>query len=73
MNFSLSQWGVSDYSAAMLKELLKVCEEKGYVKPAVYQGQYNPICRKAEPELFPLLKANNIVYNAYRFVLTPLL
>lgn len=35
------------------------------MKPSVYQGQYNIICRGFETEIFPLLRAHNIAFNAY--------
>jgi aflatoxin B1 aldehyde reductase len=57
---------VSNYKADTLKELLAICEEKGYVKPTVYQGMYNVLCRHADSKLFPLLREHGIVYNVYR-------
>jgi len=57
---------VSNYLASTLKELLAVCEENGFVKPTVYQGMYNVLCRHADTKLFPLLKEHGIAYNVYR-------
>lgn len=51
----------------MLEEFLAICEEKAYVKPSVYQGQYNLLCRNIEKSLFPTLRKHNIVFNAYRY------
>ena len=53
----------------MVEEWLRISSEKGYIKPTVYQGQYNLICRSYEDTLFPLLRANNIKFNAFRSVL----
>lgn len=50
----------------MVEEWLKISDEKGYVKPTVYQGQYNLFCRTLEDALFPILRANAIKFNAYR-------
>jgi len=58
-------WGVSNYQASTLKELLAVCEKKGFVKPTVYQGMYNVLCRHADKKLFPILKDHGIAYNVY--------
>jgi aflatoxin B1 aldehyde reductase len=58
-------WGVSNYRASTLKELLAVCDEKGFVKPTVYQGMYNVLSRHADTLLFPILKEHGITYNVY--------
>ena len=60
------RFGLSNYSAAEVQSFIDVCEEKGYVKPSVYQGHYNPIVRGGEKELFPLLRKHNIAFYAYR-------
>lgn len=57
--------GVSNISADMLREWLQVAEKEGYVKPSVYQGQYNLLCRSYEESLFPLLRENGITFAGY--------
>jgi len=47
---------------------LRVCTEKGYVKPTVYQGDYSLVNRGAEKHLFPLLREHGIAYNAFRVI-----
>ena len=59
------RFGLSNYSAAEVVEILKICEKEGFVKPSVYQGQYNALCRRGEEQLFPTLRANNIAFYAY--------
>lgn len=49
----------------MLKSFIDICEEKGYVKPTVYQGQYNLVCRGPEKKLLPFLRAHGMAFNAY--------
>jgi len=44
---------------------IAVCEQKGYVKPSYYQGQYNAICRNHEKDLIPLLRQHQMSYIAY--------
>ena len=39
--------------------MLRVCRERGFVLPTVYQGNYNAVGRLAETELFPILRENN--------------
>lgn len=50
------RFGLSNYTVEEVEEILKICEENNYVKPSVYQGQYNPICRSAEDRLFTVLR-----------------
>ncbi|KAJ6003796.1 hypothetical protein N7540_013096 [Penicillium herquei] len=59
------KFGVSNFSAEQVAELVAVCEANGYIKPSVFQGSYNLIDREIEQSLFPLLRKHNIVFNAY--------
>lgn len=61
-------FGLSNYTAAEVQKFLDICEEKGYVKPSVYEGHYNAIFRSGEKELFPLLRKHNIPFYGYRYV-----
>lgn len=47
-----------------MKEWIEIATEKGYIRPTVYQGQYNIFCRHYEKELFPLLKELGIKFIA---------
>lgn len=49
----------------MLEEWLHIADEKGLVKPTVYQGQYNLLCRTYETTLLPLLRKHNISFVAF--------
>lgn len=60
------RWGLSNYSAAEVQKFLDICQEKGYVKPSVYEGHYNAIFRGAEEELFPVLRKHGMSYLGYR-------
>ena len=59
-------FGLSNYTAAEVEEILRICEEGGFQKPTVYQGQYNAIVRSGEKELFPLLRKHGIAFYAWR-------
>ncbi|KAK4061462.1 hypothetical protein M431DRAFT_20467 [Trichoderma harzianum CBS 226.95] len=59
------RFGLSNYTAAEVEQFLKISEERGFVKPTVYQGQYNPVVRTGEKELFPLLHKHNIAFYAW--------
>ena len=58
------EWGLSNFSLGQCQEVIRICEEKGYKKPSVYQGMYNIICRKVE-ELFPFLEEHDMSFWAY--------
>jgi aflatoxin B1 aldehyde reductase len=44
----------------MLKSWLQVCEEKGCIKPSVFQGQYNLLCRSYEQSHLEFLRKHDI-------------
>lgn len=60
------RFGLSNYTEAEVQQFLDICEDKGYVKPSVYQGHYNPVVRGGEKELFPLLRKHNMSFFAFR-------
>ncbi|KAK5172665.1 uncharacterized protein LTR77_002785 [Saxophila tyrrhenica] len=57
--------GLSNYAAHEVEQIVKICEEKEFCKPSVYQGQYNPIVRSGEKELFPMLRKHGIAFYAW--------
>lgn len=57
--------GVSNLSAEYMSEWIQIAEWEGYVKPSVYQGQYNLLCRSLEETLFPLLRGHGISFAGY--------
>lgn len=57
--------GLSNHTVAQVEEVLRVCRERGFVAPTVYQGNYNAVARLPEAELFPLLRAHGIAFYAY--------
>ncbi|OTB16244.1 hypothetical protein K445DRAFT_317223 [Daldinia sp. EC12] len=57
--------GISNFPLDTLKSFVEICEKEGYVKPSVYQGQYNLICRGPEKDLIPFLREHNMTFNAY--------
>ncbi|EIW65256.1 Aldo/keto reductase [Trametes versicolor FP-101664 SS1] len=59
------RFGISNYMSWEVAEIVGICEAKGYVKPAVYQGIYNAIHRKVEPELFPCLRKFGIAFYEF--------
>ncbi|KAH8814837.1 NADP-dependent oxidoreductase domain-containing protein [Xylogone sp. PMI_703] len=59
------KFGLSNYTADEVEKILSICEERGFVKPSVYQGQYNPIVRGGEKELFPVLRKHGMAFYAW--------
>ncbi|KAI3587998.1 NADP-dependent oxidoreductase domain-containing protein [Fusarium oxysporum f. sp. albedinis] len=58
-------WGISKHTAQEVETIVKICQEHDFVKPSVYQGEYNPIARSAEKELFPILRRHGIAFYAF--------
>ncbi|TEY45518.1 hypothetical protein BOTCAL_0330g00090 [Botryotinia calthae] len=63
---SFKRLGVSNFSPKLLQEFIQVCEENDFVKPSVYQGDYNLITRRMEKELLPILRVHSISFFAFR-------
>ncbi|KAF9176698.1 hypothetical protein BGZ50_009812, partial [Haplosporangium sp. Z 11] len=59
------RFGLSNFMAWQVALIYQLCKQNGYVLPTVYQGMYNAITRDVVRELFPCLKALNIVFYAY--------
>ncbi|KAI1127658.1 Aldo/keto reductase [Nemania abortiva] len=56
--------GVSNFPLDMLADFIDVCEREGYVKPTVYQGNYNLLSRDHE-KIFPTLRRYGIRFDAH--------
>ena len=70
------RFGISNYMFWEVAEIVGICRSNGWVQPTVYQGMYNAIQRKVEPELFPCLRKFGIAFyefnpRASRFVAVP--
>ncbi|ETI27209.1 hypothetical protein G647_09892 [Cladophialophora carrionii CBS 160.54] len=59
------RFGLSNYSPADVQKVYDIAKEKGYVLPTVYQGNYSPVARRQETELFPVLRKLGIAFYAY--------
>ncbi|RDW89875.1 aldo/keto reductase family protein [Aspergillus mulundensis] len=60
------QLGLSNFTAFEVAEVVTLCNERGWVRPTIYQGMYNAITRSIETELIPACKRYGIdivVYN----------
>ncbi|GES59250.1 aflatoxin B1-aldehyde reductase [Aspergillus terreus] len=60
------QLGLSNYTAFEVAEIVTLCNERGWVRPTIYQAMYNAITRNIETELIPACKRYGIdivIYN----------
>lgn len=57
--------GLSNFPSWMVADVYHLCEKHGWVKPAVYEGIYNPLTRKAETELNDALNRFGMRFYAY--------
>ncbi|KAK3063996.1 hypothetical protein LTS18_011066, partial [Coniosporium uncinatum] len=60
------QLGLSNFTAFEVAEVVNICNERGWVRPSIYQGMYNCITRSIEAELIPACKRYGIdvvIYN----------
>jgi aflatoxin B1 aldehyde reductase len=59
------RFGLSNYAPQDVQRVYDLAQEKGYPLPEVYQGNYNPVARHLEADLFPVLRKLNMVFYAY--------
>jgi aflatoxin B1 aldehyde reductase len=61
----ISRFGLSNYAAWQVADIVRICEREGFITPTVYQGMYNALTRDVESELFPCLANFNIAFYVY--------
>ena len=59
------RFGISNFTAWEVAEIVGICKANGYVVPVAYQGIYNAIHRNVEPELFPCLRKFGIAFYGF--------
>jgi len=62
---AFKRFGLSNYLPHEVEEVVRICKERGFILPSVYQGNYSPIARRPDAELFPVLRKHNICFYAY--------
>ncbi|KAJ3051122.1 hypothetical protein HK097_007907 [Rhizophlyctis rosea] len=60
-----THFGLSNFSAEQVEEVVAIAKENNYVLPTYYQGNYNPVSRHIESDLFPVLRKHSIKFLAY--------
>ncbi|KAF3913465.1 hypothetical protein AA313_de0204335 [Arthrobotrys entomopaga] len=59
------RFGLSNYLPEDVQRVYDITTEKGWVKPTVFQGNYNPFARRQETTTFPVLRKLGIAFYAY--------
>lgn len=59
------RFGLSNFPPHEVIEVIRIAQENDFVQPSVYEGLYNAANRKAETELFPILRKHKISFYAY--------
>jgi len=59
------RFGLSNYLPEDIQRVYDITTEKGWVKPTVFQGNYNPFARAQEDTTFPVLRKLGIAFYAY--------
>ncbi|KAF9396294.1 hypothetical protein CPC16_003262 [Podila verticillata] len=59
------EFGLSNFSARQIEEIVAICKAKGYIAPTVYQGLHSPIARADYLAHHGVLKKYGIRYYAY--------
>lgn len=61
----ITKIGMSNYHVAEVERAFELCSQYNLTPPSVYQGLYNPLNRRVEEELLPLLHQNECAFVAY--------
>ncbi|EAU29576.1 conserved hypothetical protein [Aspergillus terreus NIH2624] len=60
-----TSFGLSNFRADEVEAVIQLAKQKNFVLPTVYQGNYNPLSRKQETELLPVLRKHGLAFYAY--------
>lgn len=61
----IKEFGLSNYPAWAVVEIMYLCDKYGCPRPTVYQGMYNALCRNVEPELFDVIRHFGMRFYAF--------
>ncbi|KAH6661421.1 aldehyde reductase [Truncatella angustata] len=62
---AFKRFGISNFLAHEIEEVVRITKERGWVRPSVYQGNYSAIARRTETEILPVLRKHRIIFYAY--------
>ena len=69
----VKHYGICNYAAWQIADILAVCQKEGYPKPVITQNVYNLITRAIEPELIPFLDSHPMALTVYNPIAAGLL
>lgn len=61
----IKEFGLSNYPAWSVVEIMYICDKIGCPRPTVYQGMYNALCRNVEGELFDVVRHFGMQFYAF--------
>ena len=61
----IKELGLSNYPAWQVIDIAYKCDKFGCLRPTVYQGMYNALCRNVDPELFPAIRSLGMRFYAF--------
>lgn len=61
----IREFGLSNYPAWSVAEIMYLCDRIGCPSPSVYQGMYNALCRNVEGELFDAVRHFGMRFYAF--------
>ena len=59
------RFGISNFLPEQVEQVISIATENKWILPSVYQGNYNPVARRTEDTLFPLLRKHGLSFFAY--------
>lgn len=59
------RFGLSNYTPAEVEQVVKICHDKNFVLPTVFEGSYSAFALMSENELLPVLRKHGISFYAY--------
>ncbi len=62
---AFKRFGISNFLAPQVEEIVAITKELGFVAPTVYQGNYNAVARRTEDEVLPVLRKHGLSFYAY--------
>jgi aflatoxin B1 aldehyde reductase len=62
---AFKRFGLSNYAPSDVQKAYDICKKNNWVLPTCYQGNYSPVARRQETELFPTLRKLGIAFYAY--------
>jgi aflatoxin B1 aldehyde reductase len=60
-----NNFGLSNFNADEIKNVVRVATEHNYILPKAYQGNYSAVARHLDSDILPTLREHGIAFYAY--------